>query len=786
MFKNAQWIGLAREEIQEKQIIQGDMNGRFVYFRKAFWLEEDKLPWQLQIDISANSRYRLWINGTGIQSGPLRSDRYRHFYETIDCGKYLKSGENVIAVQVLLCDRSYSKHKGFEREPVFGVASLPNGHRLGLEGAVRNAAGEELIDLTTGNTDWKVYLDASYYLDSIPVGSDCMGATLEHIDFGKVPHTWKEAGFDDSNWRLGERIESVEWNDFVKSVGLYEAYHMKERPIALLYEKEAALTEELGTKIFGENTLICIPAGTSTKVTFALPYVMNVFPTFRFQGGKGAKVTYTYFERFEKKGQDIKRDDYRNGDICEYYMEDWILLDGTQIRHEPFWVRSFRFLQIKVEAAEEDVIMHRPTYHKTGYPLQPESWIRSSLSWVEKLYEMCQHTLEGCMLETYMDCPTWEQFQYPMDTRLQALFTYVCSKDTDMARKALEDFHCSKVPEGLVLGRAPAGYMQIISTFSLHYIFMIWEFYQRTGDASVLKRYRTDVDEILNYYEDCIDESGLVGRVGYWPFVDWQDDWKETGGIPKAYQHGPSTIINLIYIYALQTGAKIMEASGRSSVAKEYAKRCEALGKLLQETCWDAHREMFREGPAFEQFTQEAQSWAVMGGLLTGEQARRTLTHTFRDEDVLTCYFSTCYELFRACEMADCYELTERKMQEWIGLIDMHCGTCPETPVNCRSECHAWSALPMYELMSAIAGIQRCKPGEENYRIFPHLHAVPDLQGEYCTVCGPIRFRYQKNGQQWEYEINLPKGCSGTFTPDGMTEYCLCEGRNFFMKEMYS
>ena len=115
MWKKAKWIGLPEEEIREKQIYQGDMNGRFVYFRHSFTLGEDMVSTgkagegqaRLTLDVTANSRYRLWVNGTAVQSGPCRGDRYRHYYETIDVSEYLVPGENVLAAQVLLCDHSY-------------------------------------------------------------------------------------------------------------------------------------------------------------------------------------------------------------------------------------------------------------------------------------------------------------------------------------------------------------------------------------------------------------------------------------------------------------------------------------------------------------------------------------------------------------------------------------------------------------------------------------------------------------------------------------------------------
>ena len=124
-----------------------------------------------------------------------------------------------------------------------------------------------------------------------------------------------------------------------------------------------------------------------------------------------------------------------------------------------------RFLKIEIQAGEEAVKFYRPQLLKTGYPLRPESEISSTAEWVQPIYEMCVRTLQDCMMETYMDCPFWEQMQYPMDTRLQALFTYVCSTDTKLARKALQDFHDSILPMGLVQGRAPSNPLQVISTF---------------------------------------------------------------------------------------------------------------------------------------------------------------------------------------------------------------------------------------------------------------------------------------------------------------------------------
>ena len=122
--------------------------------------------------------------------------------------------------------------------------------------------------------------------------------------------------------------------------------------------------------------------------------------------------------------------------------------------------------------------------------------MHSSAVWVEKVWDICLRTLQNCMLETYMDCPYYEQLQFIMDTRLQMLFTYAVSSDVRLVQKAFLDFHCGQLPNGLLPGKTPSAYCQVISTFSLHYAFALWEYVAHTGDAALGRKYRADIDRM--------------------------------------------------------------------------------------------------------------------------------------------------------------------------------------------------------------------------------------------------------------------------------------------------
>ncbi len=100
-WKEAYWLGVSRSEIKKWNILEGDMTGRFAYYRCGFHAPKGA---RLIAAIAAGSRYRMWVNGRPAGSGPCKGDRYRQFYDRLDLTGYLTEGENILAVQVLYCD----------------------------------------------------------------------------------------------------------------------------------------------------------------------------------------------------------------------------------------------------------------------------------------------------------------------------------------------------------------------------------------------------------------------------------------------------------------------------------------------------------------------------------------------------------------------------------------------------------------------------------------------------------------------------------------------------------
>jgi hypothetical protein len=124
-----------------------------IYFRRSFTVDsaEDS---RLVVRVSADSRYRLYLNGKSVSVGPCKGDRYTHHYETVDLTEHLRPGMNVLAAKVL--------HFPVSEPFILGVGGPASVWRSNtgvffLEGHLTDLNGCVITELGT-NEEW-VYLE---------------------------------------------------------------------------------------------------------------------------------------------------------------------------------------------------------------------------------------------------------------------------------------------------------------------------------------------------------------------------------------------------------------------------------------------------------------------------------------------------------------------------------------------------------------------------------------------------------------------------------------------------
>lgn len=760
LFKDEWWIGC-----QEPKTLPG--GGEACYFRLPFRLSA--VPEEgAGLCITSAGRFRLYVNGQPVICGPCKGDRWNHYVTEVELAPYLRTGDNVIAVHVV-CWPSRDELRGVPGP----VSVIPA--RTGAALLAVGAIGE--VELSTAKAPWQAKADeadawegAGAYDDEHTVIPYVIAT--QRVRTGYLPEGWSLPG--ELGWKTAKR----RWRVGMQPGGELVPLPLKMAPIPPMAEQRRAFARQMPNRPDDLPAIALsegkVEANRHAALHLDAGALTTAYLPIRVEGGAGAVITVTYAERYMPDDPEGRmRDDWAHGRIPGGQQEIYEL-DGRSHVLENFWFRTFRYVRIEIQTAEQPLRFGIEGYRETAYPLA----VRARMELPEPLDALWQaslRTLRLCMHETHEDCPYYEQLQYSLDTRLQLLFTYAVSGDTRMARRVLWDFHCSQLPDGILQSRYPCDLPQIIPSFSLYFIFMLEEYYLQTGDEAILSRYRPTIDAVLDYFDRHIGALGLVEYLGYWDYCDWVTEWGKNFGVPNAALTGPCTCHNLVYVQALQAAARMVELTGRPDVAGEYSRRAQQIQDRLMEHCYDKSRGLLREGPELEEFCQHDQALAVLTGMVTGLDARRMMVRTL-EEPMLQCTYPWMFTLCRALEKAGLYDKTMALWTPYLKAMEYHMTTLPETPEPTRSDCHAWSSLPLYEFTRCWLGVRAGAPGWRTIEVTPQGCGLPSLSGTVPTPQGDVRVAWQVKDGVWSLrasapavpvQVRLPDGTEGFFPRGG-------------------
>jgi hypothetical protein len=229
-----------------------------------------------------------------------------------------------------------------------------------------------------------------------------------------------------------------------------------------------------------------------------------------------------------------------------------------------------------------------------------------------------------------------------------------------------------------------------------------------------------------------------------------------------------------MYAAALRAASELCKTLGKKTRAMEYAERACEMVEAVNAHCFDSEAGLYLNSPTGTTYSQHTTVWAVLSGAVMGEGAGRLIDTTFNsDKKVSRCSFSMNYYLFRALETADRYNYAPTVFAGWERMLDLHCTTWCENPDTPRSECHAWSSAPTYELSAMALGIYPTSDGYKTVRIKP---AVKDFdtdwaRGSVNTPYGNLLVDWSVTDGVFTLEVDLPSDemHAEIILPDGKT-----------------
>jgi hypothetical protein len=197
----------------------------------------------------------------------------------------------------------------------------------------------------------------------------------------------------------------------------------------------------------------------------------------------------------------------------------------------------------------------------------------------------------------------------------------------------------------------------------------------------------------------------------------------------------------------------------------------------VRSTAWNESRGVFADTPEQKSFSRQVNILAALEDAVPAAQQRALVEKVLTDESLtpMTYYFR--HYLSRAMNKVGLGERYIEQLTPYREMLEQGFTTWPETPGEARSDCHAWSASPNYELLSTVAGVQPNEPGFRSVLIRPHLGPLPALRARVPHPRGAISLDFQRKGNALTGVITLPDGLTGLFEHRGR-RIMLKPGRN--------
>ncbi|HEV2418785.1 MAG TPA: alpha-L-rhamnosidase C-terminal domain-containing protein, partial [Terriglobia bacterium] len=318
-----------------------------------------------------------------------------------------------------------------------------------------------------------------------------------------------------------------------------------------------------------------------------------------------------------------------------------------------------------------------------------------------------------------------------------------------------------RTSEGLTQSRFPSRLPQYIPPFSLYWIGMMHDLWWYRGDADFLRPFRSNARGVLAWYESRLAPSGLLGRLPWWDFADWTTDFHD--GVPPQEADGQSSILSLEFAAALQENADLESVFGSAARASEDRALAARITRAVYQSCWDASRGLLADTPARQHFSQHATILGVLTGAIPAAEQRAAMQKVLSDASLTQCSYYFRFYLFKALEKAGLGDEIVGQLEPWRQMLALGLTTFAEKPEPTRSDCHAWSAHPDFDLLALVAGVQPAAAGFSEINIRPHLGPLKRLSASVPIPQGEVSVNYQLSNGRLTAGVTLPAGVKGWF-----------------------
>ena len=743
-------------------------------FRRAFDVAEG--DGTLVLDVSADERFVLFLDGEFVARGPNRGTVENWQYQTY-VATDLKPGRHVF--------EAYVQRLG-DFAPLAQLS-----HRGGF---VFKANGAYDARLTTGKVDWEVG-SVSVGVRSIGTAAGAWGTGTQFEIVGCGPYSgepteWKTASIVRGAAGVkGPRIYGARtggWMLFPSQIpDQTEIRCVPGRVKAVArgvgFRSQHVFSEEEAKETIDLSKPFTVPANTRMQLAWDLERYYCAYPDVVLSGGKGARFAICFAEATHRGDNHLKTSepDARRKIVGRYLpaFGDTFVSDGRKgAKFSAPWFRCGKWIRIDIETKDEPLTVDSVAIVESRYPLEMESVFSSPDDpSLDAIRDISARAMQMCCHEMLFDCPFYEQQMYPGDTRVQLNVLSAMSRDDRMVKRAMEIYDLNTRDDGQCPFNFPTRGTQEGASYSLCYLLMYGDYVMNHADREWLRARLPGLRKSMagmEYYEN---RDGLLEDIPGWNFMDWVVGWESDGTAPGCrFGDGVNAEINLYWNLAMLSAAATERALGHELQAQYWEEKSEKLKQAIVKAFWDEKRGIFADTPAKKNFSEHAQVLALLGDVLPKDKAEGVFRHLVEDNDLKRCTVYFSYYLFETYFKFGRGDLFLKRLDLWRGYLKRGLTTTQEAPdagkngqAESRSDCHAWGAHPIWFMQTGLAGIKSAAPFFEKVRIAPCPGGLKSLKATHPHPKGWIEVNLKFDGGKATGIITTP--VPGTFEFGGKT-----------------
>src|SRR5271157_350808 len=601
-------VKIRENETEIRPLSRTEMNV-YVLFRRHIEIREGLT--QAILDITADSRYKLFVNGHYVGRGINRCESQFWYYNRHDITAFLQPGPNILAIHA----RFYGKDLSFYMSPDFPGGDKSTAAKGGLLFDLQclySSEDGEKTEWIGSNEVTKCIVNAAE--KSLAASKGGLGF-LEDVDSRLIPKEWNEVDFDDSVWNnatiydypittllLDENAPLFEEEVFpIGVLNLGEVLDSEQDidPVDLdqvdfnILNNLDGVVQPLSTAevtnvdaLLGKGGICEISSPAQDRaIAFMLYFDQEVvgYPRFVVDGPAGTTIDFVVSEKI-KTGQ-IEQD------VINTKRGSRVILRGGPQFFEQWDWDGFLGIQVKIRNLTAPLKISKFCVNRTHMQVTHYGKFSCDNPQITELWNRCAHTLLCCAVDGYLDCPQREQRSYLGDAYVEVLVAATCFGEPRLTKKILLDAAFGQRHDGVTYCIHPGDYKNtnfILIDYTLYWIQIAWDYYRYFGDATtLLELYPHFLLAVQWFWKFIEPQTGLLTHdIPYTLFIDWAYGQNKPG---------INGIVNAQFADCLEIVANIAEMIGNARIAVKYRQQSQVMREQLDALFWDPVQGCYRD-----------------------------------------------------------------------------------------------------------------------------------------------------------------------------------------------